>query len=69
MKELQNEKRKIYEAQDKIANEQADLIKRKDQLSKKIDKKVQRADQIPKALKECQKILETSSGGLEMEQQ
>ena len=45
------------------------MIKQKDLLSKRIDKRVQKADQIPKEIKRCEKELETTSGGLQKEQE
>jgi len=67
MGELQKKKKAIYAAQDKIAERQLVLAREKEALSKNIDKRVQKAKDIPKAIKECQKELETTSGGLKKE--
>jgi len=67
MGELSKQKKAIYAIQDKVAETQAILSREKEQLSKSIDKRVQKAKDIPKAIKECQKELETTSGGLAKE--
>lgn len=67
MGELNKQKKAIYVVQDQIAETQATLTREKEQLSKSIDKRVQKAKDIPKAIKECQKELETTSGGLAKE--
>ena len=61
--ELQNKKKQIYAVQDKIDEKKVVLTKERDALSRFIDKRVTKAKDIPKAIKECQKELETSSGG------
>jgi hypothetical protein len=69
MGELQKQKKQIYSVQDKIAETQVALQKEREALSRFIDRKVQKAKDIPKAIKECQKELETSSGGLAKERE
>jgi len=67
MGELQKQKKAIYAVQDKIGATNGKLQAEKELLSKSIDKRVNKAKDIPKAIKECQKELETTSGGLKKE--
>ena len=67
MKELQAQKKKIYDEVDKITKSLGTLKQEQDALSKKIDPKVQSAADIAKTLKGLQKDLETQSSDLKTE--
>jgi len=67
MKELQAQKKKIYDEVDKITKPLGDLKKDQEALSKRIDPKVQSAADIQKTMKALQKELETQSSDLKTE--
>ena len=67
MKELQAEKKKIYDEVDKITASLGKLKSDQEALSKKIDPKVQSGTDINKTLKSLQKELETQSSDLKLE--
>ena len=69
MKELKEQRKAIYNAQDSSIAGVNDLQKTKEQAIKKIDKVFNKAEMIPKAIKEQKKILETTSGGWKKEQE
>ena len=67
MKELQAQKKKIYDEVDAITAPLSDLKKEQETLSKKIDPKVQSGNDIQRTLKALQKELETQSSDLKTE--
>lgn len=67
MKELQAQKKKIYDEVDAINAPLGDLKKEQEALSKKIDPKVQSGTDIQRTLKALQKELETQSSDLKTE--
>lgn len=66
--ELNAQKKKIYEDVDKCEGNKGELMRKKELCMKKIDKKYNTEELVRKGLKEGKKILETTSGGYQVEE-
>ena len=62
LRELNKQKRAIYDQVDNSQKNQGDLMKKKEALSKKIHRKWNTLELVPKGIKETTKALETGSG-------
>ena len=67
LKDVNAQKRKIYNAIDEIEGSKGDLVRKREALVKFINHKYNTVELVPKGLKELKKQFEMSSGGIKVE--